>query len=213
VPKIVDHDARRAAIVDTYLGLVVRGGLASATTRAIATELNIAMGSIWYYFDDLEALVSAARETVLDRAQRRVEERCRGLEGLTKFVTALGDILPLDELSRSEAIVFVNFWGRPAPDSHPRVSPRPENSSWYAILRASLLEARELGELAETCPLDELTGIVLSLVLGQQLQCVIDQATVDGRQLLMGALRPWLTEKGRSLNEVSALLGMSPTLH
>lgn len=205
MPKIVDHAARRAAIVDTYLDLVAEGGVSAATTRALTSRLRISTGSLWYYFDDLDALVAAARARVLERTDSRLHDRCADLTGLELLFTALLDVLPVDEVTMAEAVVFVNFWSHPSPTADDRASTLPEESGWFAVLRRGLAEAVESGELVPDAPEDEIAALMLSAVLGQQLQCIVDRRPRDGRHVVATCLAPWLTRRGAALRVVREL--------
>lgn len=51
---------RRQRIVDATLEVIASRGVAGTTHRQIASEAGVPLGSVTYYFDSLEALISAA---------------------------------------------------------------------------------------------------------------------------------------------------------
>ncbi len=56
MPKVVDHDARRALILDRCFELFARHGYGSVRMRQIARETGLSIGSIYHYFPDKEAI-------------------------------------------------------------------------------------------------------------------------------------------------------------
>ncbi|MEQ9363308.1 MAG: TetR/AcrR family transcriptional regulator, partial [Leptospirales bacterium] len=56
MPKIVDHQAQRAAILDASFELFARQGYAALTMRKIATELQISTGTLYHYFSTKESI-------------------------------------------------------------------------------------------------------------------------------------------------------------
>ncbi|MCR9143355.1 MAG: TetR/AcrR family transcriptional regulator [bacterium] len=54
MPKIVDHAAQRAAILDQSFELFARQGYAALTMRKIAGELKISTGTLYHYFPTKE---------------------------------------------------------------------------------------------------------------------------------------------------------------
>ena len=59
VPKIVDHEQRRAEILEQSLSLFASEGYGRVTMRALATHLGVSTGVVYHYFAGKEALFSA----------------------------------------------------------------------------------------------------------------------------------------------------------
>lgn len=68
MPKIVDHEARRARLVEAVWSLTVRGGIEQVSLRKVAEEAGVSMGQIQHYYSSMQALIRDA----LDRAVRAV---------------------------------------------------------------------------------------------------------------------------------------------
>ena len=51
MPKIVDHDARRAEILSRCFSLFAQRGYTALTMREIATHLNVSTGTLYHYFN------------------------------------------------------------------------------------------------------------------------------------------------------------------
>ncbi len=56
MPKIVDHQEQRAAILERSFELFARQGYAALTMRKIATELEISTGTLYHYFPTKESI-------------------------------------------------------------------------------------------------------------------------------------------------------------
>ena len=72
MPKIVDHDARRAELAAAVWRLASREGIDAVTMRGVAAEAGWSTGAVAHYFADKEELVLFAFETVADRVGRRI---------------------------------------------------------------------------------------------------------------------------------------------
>ena len=56
MPKIVDHEARRANILSRCFELFAERGYASLTMREVARALEVSTGTLYHYFDGKQAL-------------------------------------------------------------------------------------------------------------------------------------------------------------
>ncbi len=59
VPKIVDHDQRRASILDGAFTAFVKRGYASLSMRDLASEIGVTLGGLYHYFPGKEELFLA----------------------------------------------------------------------------------------------------------------------------------------------------------
>ncbi|QII02371.1 TetR family transcriptional regulator [Rhodococcoides fascians A21d2] len=107
MPKIVDHDARRAEIVAAVWRVIERAGMNGATVRSVATEAGVSPGSLRYYFSDQGELVLFAAEAMAQRVVHRLEAHPTEGDGLARAIRVLEEMLPLDEDRRVEASVWL----------------------------------------------------------------------------------------------------------
>ncbi len=70
MPKIVDHEAQRASILEESFNLFARRGYSALTMRQIASELEISTGTLYHYFPTKEAIF----EEMFGHMSRRVVE-------------------------------------------------------------------------------------------------------------------------------------------
>ena len=73
MPRIVDHDARRAELLDGAFELFAERGWNALTMRGIARELGVSTGTLYHYFDSKIAMARAmyARRVSRDVADVR----------------------------------------------------------------------------------------------------------------------------------------------
>ena len=107
MPKIVDHDARRAEIVAAVWRVIERAGMNGATVRSVAAEAGVSPGSLRYYFSDQGELVLFAAEAMTQRVVARLEAHPTDGDGLVRAIRVLEEMLPLDEDRSVEASVWL----------------------------------------------------------------------------------------------------------
>ncbi len=193
MPKIVDHRKRRDEIVKAFLRMVARNGYEGVTSRALADELGIALGGLWYYFDNFDAVITAAADRIVRNTAIRIERATEGLSGWALLLATLEELLPLREETRDEAHVIVGFWGRAA--TRPLVTRRFGQESWWnEQLAVAVGQAVHDGDLVAETPVDDLVLLLSSLTYGQQVYEVmhVGEHTEAAHRLAVDtALRPW----------------------
>lgn len=73
MPKIVDHDARRAEYVDALWRLVSRDGAGAISVRALAAEAGVSPSNVVHYLPSRAAMLAAAVREHLGEARRRAD--------------------------------------------------------------------------------------------------------------------------------------------
>jgi AcrR family transcriptional regulator len=169
MPKIVDHDARRAEIISAVWSLIARRGLASVTMRELATEAGYANGALARYFPDKESLLRAAFQRAFDATNERARAAIGDRGGLPAFRLLCLEILPLDEVRLLEARVVIAFWDHAAgqPDLERFYDTAME--TWREELGMYLRQARAAGEIDDDRPHERVIDMVLALTMGLQI--------------------------------------------
>ena len=67
MPKIVDHEAQRIAMLDGAFELFADNGYAATSMRSLATGLGVSTGTLYHYF--------ASKDEIFENMVRRVAER------------------------------------------------------------------------------------------------------------------------------------------
>lgn len=107
MPKIVDHDARRAELAEAMWRVVYRDGVAAATVRSIAAEAGWSPSALRHYFATQADLLVLAMEHVIAKATERFATE--NWTGTPREIAqqALEEFLPLDRQRRRAAEVWL----------------------------------------------------------------------------------------------------------
>ena len=114
MPRLVDHEARRAEIVESTWRLIARNGFAATTMRDIAEEMGVAHGALSHYFASKDDLLLASYEHVFERTDRRFAARRGRRRGLRALRLLAEEMMPLADEQRLEARIVMPFWERSA---------------------------------------------------------------------------------------------------
>jgi AcrR family transcriptional regulator len=141
MPKIVDHDARRAELVEASWQVIAAEGLEGLTMRKVAEAAHCTTGRITHYFADREALVLAALRAVNGATGDRTDALLtRDLPAHDKLILCLEEGLPLDTTRQLEWKVWIAFWAAAA--SNPELAKENDarHTGWIRAL-APLIKA------------------------------------------------------------------------
>ncbi|MBB4684254.1 TetR/AcrR family transcriptional regulator [Amycolatopsis jiangsuensis] len=115
---MVDGEQRRAHIADAVLRLAARDGLHAVSLRTVAAEAQLNIGSVRHYFESQHDLMRFAMRATIDRASARLLRHreeiapladCPRDEVAGRLTELFAELLPLDELRRTEMTVLVEF--------------------------------------------------------------------------------------------------------
>ncbi|MFG3056494.1 TetR/AcrR family transcriptional regulator [Kitasatospora sp. NPDC048239] len=113
MPKLVDHEERRAQIVDALLRAAADTGLHAVTMRSVAIEAGVSVRLVQYYFDTKEQLLLAAMNRLTARMGERVRDRVRraGSAPTPRDIVeaVLLEAVPTDEESRIFHLVHTEY--------------------------------------------------------------------------------------------------------
>jgi TetR/AcrR family transcriptional repressor of bet genes len=185
MPKVVDHEERRAELRDAVWRLASRDGLEAVTVRAVADEAGCSTGALVHYFADKEDLLLFAFRTVADRVMRRVaaaEERTTDPLELVRAMLVEG--LPLDRERQAEVRVWFAFLGlaltRPALARDQRLTYR----AWRDRVAERLAEAKEQGVLRADVDPETQAAALVGLVDGLAVQATFEPRALGAERQL-----------------------------
>lgn len=112
MPRIVDHDARRADLVRALWEVVRRAGIHAVSVRSVASAAGTSPSALRHYFTTQDELLAFGLTTVVERVTARIRPLLQRLEGQAGAVVVLEQFLPLDEERRIETAVYLAFIGR-----------------------------------------------------------------------------------------------------
>jgi AcrR family transcriptional regulator len=138
VPKVVDHEQRRRELGAAVWRVIRRGGVESASVRAVAAEAGWSPGAIRHYFPSQSELLAFALELVTERIDRRVEALELSGDPRRDAELILQQLLPLDDERRAENEVWLAFTGRALADPALRELHRHAHDELLAGCRRAL---------------------------------------------------------------------------
>lgn len=97
MPKVVDHDQYRKALLEQCFDLFAEHGYASLTTRQIAKALGVSTGTLYYYFPSKEDLFMQLIEELTTQDLLQASAKIEGLSSLRERILALGEFLETNE--------------------------------------------------------------------------------------------------------------------
>jgi AcrR family transcriptional regulator len=120
MPRLVDHEQRRAELAEAVWTVIRRDGLERASVRNVAQEAGLSMGSLRHYFATQSELLCFAMQLVGDRARARVAALEPAADARRAAEQLLHELVPLDDERRAEAEVWLAFTGRALVDPQQR---------------------------------------------------------------------------------------------
>jgi AcrR family transcriptional regulator len=169
--------ARRAAIVEATLAVMVRKGLAATTVRDVAEEMAVSPGLVHHYFDSMDDLLATAFERAAEEGLTRTRAAMAvtddPVEQLRAFFTSY---------TRAEQDwafqLWLDAWAEAARRPAVRATSYRLNVAWQQLLVAVIEEGVSSG--AFTCRDPEASAWrILSLLDGLALQTVAHQVALD----------------------------------
>lgn len=154
LPKIVDPEEKRAALVAASWNVIAQEGLGAATLRRVASVAGVTTGALTHYFSDRDAfLIEALRAAHVAAGARMLEAAARDLSPKDRLTAVVFEALPLDHNRLTEWKVWLAFWGAAAGDARLLEENRRRYAEWRKLLRALLQplekEPKQSGEWAD----------------------------------------------------------------
>ena len=134
MPKIVDHDQRRAAIVAATCDLIASEGLDAATMRRIAERTGSTTGLVTHYFESKQAVLVAALREVHRAAGKRMFAAIASTTRESALRAVVEESLPLDAPRRAEWRIWLAFWGQAATDMELGREQHRRYAEWTGLL-------------------------------------------------------------------------------
>ena len=173
LPRIVDHDQRRAEILDLCLPLFAKQGYAALSMRGLARALGVSTGTLYYYFDNKKSLF----EAMVRRLSKR--EVATAISLMPKDatpeirLTLLATFVDVHMAELQQVLQVAMEYQRHQPDSESNEFLRDTLSTY----REAIIENFQLSaSMSET---------ILSMLIGMIIQRLFDPNAVNTRKQLL----------------------------
>jgi AcrR family transcriptional regulator len=182
MPKVVDHEERRAELAAAVWRLASREGLEAVTVRRVADEAGWSTGAVVHYFSDKEELLLFAFRTVADRVGRRLaaaEERTDEPLELARAWLVQG--LPLDAERQAEVRVWFAFLGLALARPELARAGRLTYRAWRRRVTDLLEEAQRRGQVRADVDCAAAAAALVAVVDGLAVQATFEPRALSGR--------------------------------
>jgi TetR/AcrR family transcriptional regulator, regulator of biofilm formation and stress response len=188
VPRMAVAE-RRAALVDAALRVMVRGGLAAGTTRAVVAEAGMPLASFHYAFSSRDELLQEVVHRVIGREVLAATADLRPEEGLAGCLRRAADgyLAHLErEPGHEQLMLELALHAVRNPALRPLAR---EQYRAYAVAAEGLLEqAAALTGQRWVRPVPELARLLVTLVDGATTTWLVDRDTDATRAVLHAAV-------------------------
>jgi len=178
MPKNVDHDERRAELLEAVWRVIARDGLERTTIRSLARETGWSAGVLAHYFADKDDILTQALRLSHERIAARWEEKLEGLNGIEALRELVLDNLPLDDERELETKFLTNYWSRSVTGSPAGRSPWRIGPLLVDRLVELVGEAQERGEIDAAEVKEDVGERLLALIDGLSLHALLDPERV-----------------------------------
>jgi AcrR family transcriptional regulator len=199
MPRIVDHDERRASIVHATWELIAEKGIDDASMRDIARIAGYAnAGTLSHYFTSKNDLLQRAYEYVFEATNERIALACEDREGIEAVRLMSREIAPMSGVTVREASIALSFWQRAIHDEGLARISRAAIAEWRTSLLAHFEVARERGEVATDLRIDVAVDQLVAILFGMHVTGLLDavQITTDRQAVLLDAFLASLSADG-----------------
>jgi TetR/AcrR family transcriptional regulator, transcriptional repressor of bet genes len=181
MPKVVDHDQRRAELVAAAWTVIADEGIEAATIRRIAEVAGCTTGRVTHYFDAKNEILVAALRRVHYAAGARMLGHIRTKRGTEALRAVLLDALPLDNQRGLEWRVWLAFWGRASTDPALIEEQQHRYAEWRRLLQTII--GAIAGERTAPEQVQLLVDLVAGTIDGLGIQAVLEPSRFPAQHL------------------------------
>lgn len=176
MPKLVDHDARRAELADATLAIIAEGGITAVTTRAVAERSGWSTGVINHYFNSRHDLLVGSLQRAAE-VQGRTLRRLRlasTLDPMERLTSLIESILPLDDRRVAMTRIFLVFYAEAGADPAARVEIADYLHNWRRVVERITAAAQDRGEIDSNLDPAKLAIELVGLADGLAIHAILD---------------------------------------
>ncbi len=195
MPRLVDHEERRVAIIETTWNIIATKGIENATMRDISAECGYATpGIIAHYFANKRELLVAAYELICRRTNERIDQALESRSSLEALLAMCLEIIPAEELTVLEAKVAVAFWQRAQTDEQLRRIGASALDRWNRQIIQCLAEAKSAGEVSSSLSVDSCCSELINVMVGLHITSMLEPHSLTAsnqRHLIKRIIDSW----------------------
>lgn len=194
MPRVADHDQRRAVVARAFQRLLAAEGLPRVTFSKVATEAGISVGLIQHYFSTKDELLRFAYDDCLRRSADRVAEHIRDGEAAGQPISSmlragLAELLPLDTERIVEYRVERSLWNLSLNDPVLAEAARGAHHELHGRITTAIDNGKECGEVRTEVDSSAAASMITATTRGLADTLSIE-APVDTDELIDAVLQP-----------------------
>jgi AcrR family transcriptional regulator len=174
MPKVVDHEARRAELLSATCRVIARDGIEGATVRRISREAGYSTGVLTHYFQNKEDVLRTALQAAHSETRTRMEAQAAGARGLAALRNGALAELPLDAERRRDCEVRLGFWARATADESFGAEQRARYFQLRRTFAGLIEEASDCGELRPDLDFETEAERLIAVCEGIGIQALFD---------------------------------------
>lgn len=191
MPKIVDHEVRRAEITKAVIRSIGKEGLANVTIRGIAREGGFSSGTLAHYFNSKEELIDFAFNEISKQAFKRIQARTLGYTKAREKLRAVVEELTPQPSDEHDSVISVSFWAAARQNDRLRQKFHEVYENLRAHLRAFIEEGIGTGEFWIEGDIEDEIDFIVAITDGLLVSFLLDPDRFPqerGRKLVAAAL-------------------------
>ncbi|MFY9577846.1 MAG: TetR/AcrR family transcriptional regulator [Gaiellaceae bacterium] len=182
MPKVVDHEERRAEVAAAVWRAISQYGVEGTTIRLIAKEAGYSTGVLSHYFDGKDELLMYALREAMSHTIERMLDHAERKPAAAALRAVVREALPLDEERRTEWLVWLAFWSRATTDERLRKEQIERYEAYRGGIRTLIEAGQEDGSLRRDVDAEEAAEDLVCQIDGMALQAVFDPHRLTARK-------------------------------
>lgn len=174
MPKVVDTEQYRKALLHKCFDLLAEKGYANVTTRQISKVLGVSTGAMYHYFPSKKALFEQLVEEMSRQDVLMLKTATAGAETLSERLVALGEfLLEHEHYFVSQAKIWTDFYQQTDLQDILSTSVFQQSEERYQQVMAAILglSDRKVVRLVWTL----INGVLLEQLAGKDSQVFAEQ--------------------------------------
>jgi AcrR family transcriptional regulator len=174
MPKVVDHNARRAELSEAVWRIIEQQGMEAVTARTVAEAAGWSLGVLSHYFPSKDSLLQFAFDLEGEHAYARLAKARASGQGVEALRAVVEETLPLDDERIAIARVWLGYMGRAVNDQRLYSSFERRFRRWRETITEALESAIDAGELRPDIDLEGAADTLMTFVDGICIQQIFE---------------------------------------
>jgi AcrR family transcriptional regulator len=175
MPKIVDHDERRAELAGAVWRIIGKHGIERVTVRNVVDEAGWSRGVLGHYFSDKDHLLLFAFQLAAERTGERFYRLAAENRGLAALRAIMLDVQALDQETRIESSVWLSFLAKAPSEAVFTEEHHRRYAEWRDIVAGIYAQMIEAGEIDPAVDTDYEAEAFYAFADGLAIQTLIDR--------------------------------------